>query len=284
MRFDRVIVLTMLAFTMGIVLAHPWAPSQAAQNSVAGGRTEGKQIFVSSCGTCHGMDGRGGVHAPGIAASAAVERLSDEEIERIVRNGIPSGGMPSFRALGPGKIQAVVAYLRALQGKQSAAPVTGNPARGRQLFFGPARCAACHMIDGKGGFLGPDLTSYSRSHSPSEMREAIVNPGKNLRLVEDTVVAVTRSGHKLVGIARNEDNFSLQLQTPDGVFHLLMKSSLKRLRHEPRSLMPADYGSKLSGQELDDIVSFIARHHEAARTGGQGTPRLTEKEQLQAKG
>ena len=280
MRFDRFVTLSRLVIAMGIVLAHPWARSQAAQNPVAGGRTEGKQIFVSSCGTCHGMDGRGGVHAPGIAASAAAERLSDEEIERIVRNGIPSGGMPSFRALGPGKIQAVVAYLRTLQGKQSAAPVAGNPARGRQLFFGPAGCAACHMIDGKGGFLGPDLSAYSRSHSPPEMREAIVDPGKSLRFADYTVVAVTRSGRKLVGIARNEDNFSLQLQTPDGAFHLLMRSNLKRLRHEPRSLMPADYGSKLSGQELDDIISFLAQHREAARTGGQGTPRLTEKEQL----
>lgn len=271
MRFNRVIVLPLLALAMGIALAHPWAHSQAAQNSMAGGRTEGKQIFVSSCGTCHGMDGRGGVHAPGIAAGAAAERLSDQEIERIVRNGIPSSGMPSFRALGPEKIQAVVDYLRTLQGKQSAAPVAGNPARGRLLFFGPARCAVCHMIDGKGGFLGLDLSGYSRSHSPSEMREAIVDPGKNLRFANYTVVAITRSGRKLVGIARNEDNFSLQLQTPDGAFHLLMKSNLKRLRHEPRSFMPADYGSKLSGEELDDIISFLAQRREAATTGGQAT-------------
>ncbi|HEX5483471.1 MAG TPA: c-type cytochrome [Terriglobia bacterium] len=273
MRFDRVIVPTVLVITAGIALAHPQAPTQAAQSSIADSRKEGRQIFVSSCGTCHGMDGRGGVHAPGISASAAAGRLSDEEIERIIRNGIPSGGMPSFRALGPGKIQAVVAYLRTLQGKQPTAPVAGNPARGRQLFFGPARsparCAACHMVDGKGGFLGPDLSAYSRSHSPSEMREAIVDPGKDLRFADYTVVAITRSGRKLVGIARNEDNFSLQLQTPDGVFHLFMKSNLKRLRHEPRSLMPADYGSKLSGQELDDIISFLAQRREAASTGGQ---------------
>jgi hypothetical protein len=47
------------------------------------------------------------------------------------------------------------------------------------------------------------------------------------------------------------------LQTPDGSFHLLMKSELTSLRREPRSLMPSDYSTRLSPGELDDLVSFL---------------------------
>lgn len=241
------------------------ARSHAAQNSRVSQGTDGEQIFVSTCGACHGMDGRGGVHAPNIASNPNLVRLSKAQIERIVRDGIPSGGMPSFRELGEQKIASVVAYLRTLQGRPVSRALPGDPASGRLLFFGVAGCAKCHMVAGHGGFLGPDLTGYARSHSAGDVRSAILDPNRNLPFSDYTVVAVTRGGRKLVGLARNEDNFSLQLQTADGAFHLLMKSNLNILRHEPRSLMPADYSSKLSGTEIDDLISFLARQDAGRR-------------------
>ncbi|HUY12124.1 MAG TPA: c-type cytochrome [Terriglobia bacterium] len=234
------------------------------------GLAQGKQSFVLHCGGCHGMDGRGGEHAPDIATSPIVQAFSEADLELIVTNGIPSHGMPGFNNLGPAGIKAVVEYLLILQGKQSTAAVRGNPAQGKHLFFGRAQCSSCHMVHGKGGFLGADLTEYSRTHSPQEMKEAIVNPYKNLSPRQDTVVAVTRDGQKLTGIARNEDNFSVQLQTADGAFHLLMKSNLAALHHGPRSLMPSDYASKLSASEIDDLISFLAETGETSETKKSG--------------
>ena len=63
---------------------------------------------------------------------------------------------------------------------------------------------------------------------------------------------------EISGVARNEDNFSLQLQTLDGAFHMFDKSNLARLEREPRSLMPADYGSKLTRSELNDVIRYLA--------------------------
>ncbi len=61
------------------------------------------------------------------------------------------------------------------------------------------------------------------------------------------------------GIVRNEDNFSLQMQTLDGKFHLFDKAKLVRINHESESLMPNDYGSKLSNSELDDLIHFLSQ-------------------------
>jgi len=72
-----------------------------------------------------------------------------------------------------------------------------------------------------------------------------------------TVVATTVDGRAFTGIARNEDNFSLQLQTIDGAFHFLDKSNLQRIEHRPESLMPSDYASRLQPQELNDIASYL---------------------------
>lgn len=60
---------------------------------------------------------------------------------------------------------------------------------------------------------------------------------------------------------RNEDNASLQLQDADGRFYLLMKSSLVSVKRKAEDPMPVDYGHRLSGAELDDLVGYIL--HEA---------------------
>lgn len=226
---------------------------------------QGRRNFVTNCASCHGLDGRGGEHAPDIATNPDVQQLPDAKLFEIIEDGIPEGGMPSFISLGKTGIQDVLAYLRFLQGIRPAHAVPGNAANGRVLFFGKGGCSKCHMIKGQGGFLGPDLSNYAASHSPEQIRDAIVDPNKNLSPQGEGVTVMTRGGRKYTGIARNEDDFSLQLQTPDGVFHLFMKSNLVSVRHTGRSLMPSDYGAELSPQQLDDLVNFLLE-------AGESTP------------
>lgn len=217
---------------------------------------EGKQAFVARCGLCHGLDGRGGEHAPAIATGAAAQ-LSDSDVERIIQGGIPSKGMPSFKDMSPSGIRTLIAYLRVLQGNDGTAAVNGDASHGRALFFGTAQCSRCHSFRGEGGFLGPDLSSFSRSHSPETTRRAIIDPKQDAERMTDTVTVIARDGGRLIGVARNEDNFSLQLQTLDGNFHLLMKSDLASVNHDARSLMPSDYAARLGARDLDDIVAFL---------------------------
>ena len=56
--------------------------------------TDAAALFAARCATCHGADGRGAERGPDIVASASAERRPVDEIARIVRDGIPSGGMP----------------------------------------------------------------------------------------------------------------------------------------------------------------------------------------------
>ena len=79
------------------------------------------------------------------------------------------------------------------------------------------------------------------------------------------MLVTTREGRQFTGIARNEDNFSLQLQTLDGTFHLLSKTDLTHFEYLPKSLMPSDYGSVLSATELDDLVRYLAHAARAAK-------------------
>ena len=108
------------------------------------------------------------------------------------------------------------------------------------------------MVVSKGGFLGADLSAYGTNHEEAEIREAIVKPGK-----QQTISVTTRTGRKYFGLIRNEDNFSLQMQTPDGNFYFFEKRDLLRVERQPQPLMSETYETQLAKSELDDLVSYL---------------------------
>jgi cytochrome c oxidase cbb3-type subunit 3 len=245
----RLVVATVLSLTfllVGTVLG-----SRLAEESPA----EGRQIFEQRCAGCHGLDGRGGERAPDIATNAKTQRRSDDELFRIVEKGVPGTGMPSFASLGS-STKNVVTYLRFLQGKTGAAKLPGDTQKGKMLFYGKARCSECHATAGAGGFIAADLSGFGGTRAADEIREAIVKPSSASRLGGKMIVK-TRNGQEYSGVLRNEDNFSLQLQSLNGDFHLFQKSELASFARQPDSLMPGDYGSTLNPSELNDLVSFL---------------------------
>ena len=252
------------AFVAYAGLTLHFASAQDAQKSAAKGApaanspSSGKQVFESACAPCHGLDGRGGERAPDIATRPEVTRLSDQALLKILRQGIPEKGMPPFAALGSAKLSALLSYVQSLQGKGTETPVVGNTKMGKELFWGKAGCSACHMVNGAGGFLGRDLSNYGENHSAAEIRAVIVKPETTAGTRGHVAEVTAEGGRSYSGLVRNEDNFSLQLQSLDGTFRFFSKSDLTAIRYRQESLMPADYGAKLSPAELDALAAYLA--------------------------
>jgi putative heme-binding domain-containing protein len=220
--------------------------------------TPGKKTFASTCANCHGLDGRGGERAPNIVENPKVQQLSDAQIFRVIENGVPGTGMPAFHSLARVEVEAVVAYLRFLQGTNRTLNLPGDPDRGQTVFFGKAGCSGCHMAAGKGGFIASDLSGYARSHAVEQIRSAITSPTPSNDRRARLVTATIRGGETYVGRIRNEDNFSVQLQTLDGTFYFVDKSDLEGLETS-QTPMHTDYGSTLSSVELNNVVSYLMR-------------------------
>ena len=217
------------------------------------------------------QDGRGGEHAPAIVNTPAAAARTDNALAGIIRHGIPDKGMPSFHFLTNQQIEQIISYIRVLRGSSgNRNNLKGDPAAGAKLFFGEARCSECHMMQGKGGFIAPDLTEFGRTHSAQVIRQIILEPNKDLLPRWELVRVVTHSGHRYSGLVRNEDNFSIALLSEDGTFHLLMKSDVAHITREAGSIMPDDYGRKLSSQQLDDLASFLilGTTHKSSRAKG----------------
>jgi cytochrome c oxidase cbb3-type subunit III len=232
-----------------------------------------KDAFESVCASCHGLDGKGGERGPDIASRPEAVHKSDQELMRALQGARAASGMPSFRGLGSQKLVALVAYIRTLQGQPGRFAISGDAQRGKSLFFGRAKCSECHSVHGQGGFYGTDLSFYAAAFGPGEIREAILKPDRDLDPRRGTAAVVLGNSTTITGIPRNEDNFSLQLQTPDGTFHLLNKAKIKSITYLGVTAMPIDYASSLTPSELDDLVSFLIK---AARSENPNeNPRLS---------
>jgi cytochrome c oxidase cbb3-type subunit 3 len=236
-------------------LALPEARAQFASHAEPNGRV----LFSQACAPCHGSDGRGGEHAPNIATQHDVVAMSDAGLRSIVTNGIPSAGMPAFGSLGDKRVDALVAYVRVLQGITSTGSVTlpGDPRAGEAIFFGQGSCSECHMVDGRGGFMADDLSDYARGRSVSSIESAIVHPAN--RPGNHWVTVETNGGETVAGLVRAQSNFTVVIQSRDGEFQSIPTDTIRSLTISKQTYMPQDYASRLSSKQLNDLISYLIR-------------------------
>jgi len=236
--------------------------------------TPGGRTFNSTCAGCHGLDGRGSDKGVNIAGNAKLRHFTDSQLSEIISNGVPGTGMPAFHNLSAQQISSLVSHLRILQGKADSRTPPGNAARGKEIFLGKGECSSCHTISGTGGFLGPDLSAYGLGASAKRIRDEILRAERIPPAGYRAAVLTTHDGDRLEGIVRNEDNFSVQVQTKDGTFHFFQKSDLQTVEPVGQSVMPTNYGQRLSPDELNDLVSYLMNAGRAA-----GRPQIPSKPQ-----
>ena len=67
------------------------------------------------------------------------------------------------------------------------------------------------------------------------------------------------TGQVVNGVARNRSNYALQVVDAQGVLHLISMIDVKTLAISERSPMPDDFGTRLSKQELEDLLAYLSR-------------------------
>ena len=253
----RVVAISLLLWAGVFVAVSRAQQEDTAEEDFKAGPLPGERAFASTCAGCHGLDGRGSDKAPNIAANAKVQHLTDAQLSGIISGGVPGTGMPAFRSLTPARVRALVGYLRILQGKVKSRAVSGDANQGKKIFFGKGECSTCHMIFGEGGFLGPDLSAYGSTVSADAILKSLLNSTRTIQPGFKPATITRHDGSRVDGVVRNEDNFSLQLQTRDGSFLFFEKADLQSVDYGSQSLMPANYGERLNAGELNDLISFL---------------------------
>jgi putative heme-binding domain-containing protein len=192
---------------------------------------------------------------------------------QVISNGIPGTVMPANGTNGQGvgmtdeEIWQIITYIRGVEVKASA-NAAGSAAHGKGLFYGDANCSLCHMVEGKGGRLGPELSAVGGSRTRESMIDSVRNPSRRLAwgLTEatkefpqeyETITVVTADGKQVKGVALNEDNFSVQMMDGDEQIYLLEKDKLRSFQKSRESMMPTYSPDTLSDKDLEDIVAYL---------------------------
>ena len=280
-----------LVFATGVLLATGALLSQPRVSAQQHGYTaaeidEGHKLYDANCGRCHNDTGDG---VTGVELFKQIRRAnSDEDIAKIIRNGIPGTSMPPHNFSEP-QAQNVVAYLRSMVGvtptsalaansggRGANAAQGGDPARGKALFEGKGACLTCHRVNGVGAQTGPDL---GRAAPPAggpggpgggggrggfggpaqvnvaQLERSILDPNADIVPAYRVYQVTPKSGAAVRGRLLNQDTFTVQLLDTGNQLRSFQKSDLKDYAFLS-SPMPS-YRGKFSQQEMADLLSYL---------------------------
>lgn len=216
----------------------------------------GRRIYQASCIGCHGSDGSS-VSGIDLGHGKFKRAVSDEDLAKIIVNGVPGTGMPPT-SLFPSRVYMLISFLRNmsdLSGQKSIAAATGDVVRGKMLFETKAGCNGCHRIWGQGGRSGPDLSEAGIQFRPIEVEIALLEPDATYPAGSPPFRIVRKSGEAVLGFLLNQDSYSVQFQDDKGNLHSYLRGDL--LEAGPvKSWMPS-YRGKLDAQELADIIAYV---------------------------
>jgi PQQ-dependent dehydrogenase (methanol/ethanol family) len=242
-----------------VVCAALFACQARAQSSETG-----KAQYQARCVGCHGADGTGGGHGPAIVDVPRPRATTKAAVLELIRKGIPDRGMPAFQ-VSDEEASAIADYVLSLKTPAKAPAIVAPPgdAAVGERFFSKNNCGSCHMVRGRGGVLGPDLSNAGRERTLAQIEQALHDPGaggqpsgRGRRRGGPSYPAVTvhlRDGRIIQGIAKNESNFDLQLLGTDEKLYLLSKDQVSAIVHN-KSLMPK---VDATPDEIRDLIAYL---------------------------
>lgn len=217
----------------------------------------GQKTYGQVCQACHGGSGKGSERGPALTSGRFTRGGLDGELFLNIRNGIKGTQMPPFSGLKQEQVWQLVSYIRSISGGvvSSGEQVSGSAPTGEQLFFGKAGCANCHGVNARGGVSAPDLSTVGRL-AAERLRDKILNPAATAK---ESIVATARmgDGRTIRGMRTAEDTFTIHILAANGQRHMLAKSALAELTIAQGTLMPANYSSRLTPAEIQDVVAYL---------------------------
>jgi putative membrane-bound dehydrogenase-like protein len=184
-----------------------------------------------------------GVVVPGDLDATQTRRLTDHptpEVRDRARSLLASR-LPGDRA-------------EALQRYQAALSLPSDPHRGREVFR--RTCATCHVIEGFGTAVGPDIGD-TRTKTKEQLLSDIINPNGAIDANYVTYTVATVDGQVLGGLIASETAAALTLLRAEGQSDTLLKQDIEEIRSDGISLMPEGIEKDITVDQMADLLDYL---------------------------
>ncbi|MCW5557375.1 MAG: c-type cytochrome [Verrucomicrobiae bacterium] len=190
------------------------------------------------------------------------QELGQAERQRLFANAKPRVQTLANEVLPPA---AVSGRAEVLEHYRASLSLTGDATRGAAVFA--QNCAACHLLNGIGHSVGPDLVPL-RSREPEYWMKNILDPNA---VVEPRFVSYTvelADERTLSGLIRNESSTSLTVVSGSGISETVPRSAVADIRASAQSLMPEGLEQGIPVPQMADLIAFLRNGRERKQMAG----------------
>lgn len=135
--------------------------------------------------------------------------------------------------------------------------LSGDVQRGQQLFHGRATCGQCHVVDGQGKAVGPDLSEIGNKLSAEAMYVSILDPSAGISHNYETYVALLDSGQVVSGVLVSQTEDEVILRTAEAIERRLPVDQIVEIKKSDKSIMPDGLHLLVDVQGLADVVQYM---------------------------
>ena len=135
-----------------------------------------------------------------------------------------------------------------------SAVAAADASRGRAIF--QKTCAACHVLYGEGGKVGPELTGANRANLDYILLNSVY-PSLDVPHAYRTVSVLTVDGRIVNGVLAEEDGTKIVLRTPEQPRVVIAKEDIDFRKISPQSMMPDGQLDAMKPQEVIDLVKYL---------------------------
>ncbi len=150
----------------------------------------------------------------------------------------------------------------------------GDTARGRAVFEDEkgAGCVRCHRARGRGGTIGPDLSSIGGKYAREHLIESVLEPSRQIVEGYRSTILELDDGRVLTGLIKAETADRLTLVDAEAREQAIAKKAISGRKFADVSIMPEGLASGLTRPQFADLIAYLQGLRDADQpTPGSGT-------------
>ena len=134
-----------------------------------------------------------------------------------------------------------------------------DPSAGRRVFFHPngPGCFKCHIVDGRGGRVGPDLSRAVGNVNRIQLIQSILEPSREIAPQFVSWTFEQKDGKVVTGMIVHENEGKTIVGNAEGQLIEIKTIDIESRTPQKISVMPEKLVERMTLQELRDVLAFL---------------------------